>query len=238
MQTPRTQRLSYGPMRALVVLTLLASTGCATILHGTRNEISITSTIPGATVVVVGGVVAAAAVKAQKVTAVRDIALSILGPHLPPEVKAIVEQASADELLTQLVVLTQLGAIPPEWSQKASAGVQKLPPIVVDTVLEKLGIHGVGVTPYKAELKKGGPWAIVTWAPGTRAKLLVVDAHFDWIFLLNILTAGIGMIVDVVTGAWLYLDPKEFQYTLEPLPEAAPKTEAVSGTVEEYLADI
>lgn len=224
-------------MRVLVLLTLFASTGCATILGGTRQEISINSATPGATVVVVGGVVATAAVKAQKITVVRDLALTILAPHLPPEVKAIVEQASADELLTQLVVLTQIGAIPPEWSQKASAGIEKLPPVVVDTLLEKLGIHGVGVTPYKSELKKGGPWAIVTWAPGTRAKLLVVDAHFNWICLLNILTAGLGMIVDVATGAWLYLAPTEFQYTLEPLPAADAKTDA-SGTVEEHLADI
>lgn len=214
------------PMRLIALaVVVVTQVGCATILSGTRQTVTLESVPPGAPVVVVGGAAAQLAVKLQKATQVRDLALKILQPVVSPELAAIMQQASPDELVTQLVILTQRGEIPPEWIQKAGTAVAKIPQPVVEKIVEQLGIEGIGATPYQVELKKGRPWAVVSWQVGHRGKLMVIDTKFNWICLLNILTAGLGMIVDVATGAWLSLDPTQVAYTLEPLPQPVAKTE-------------
>jgi hypothetical protein len=150
----------------------------------------------------------------------REFALTLLGPYLPPEVRETAQHMSIDELVTKLVLLTRLSEVPPELISSAGSFLSAIPGPVVDKLSDFLGIEGVGVSPTGWELKKGKPYAIVTWQKGYGAKLLKVDTTFNWVTLVNVLNAFLGVIVDGLTGAWFNLTPSEVTYTLEPLPAA------------------
>jgi len=206
----------------LAGLVLTLNVGCATVFTGTRQDISVLSTPPGATVVVLGGTPANLALRAKKVDELRAFVLSLLGPYLPPEVRAAAQAMSIDELLTKLVLLTRLSELPPELVASSAVFATAIPGPILDKLSDFLGIEGVGVSPTKWELKKGKPYALVTWKKGYGAKLLKVDTTFNWVTLVNVLNAFLGVIVDGLTGAWFNLTPSEVTYTLEPLPAPAP----------------
>lgn len=210
--------------RFVLVLAVAVSTlnlGCAAIFTGTRQTIPVTSTPPGATVVVLGGTPANLALRAKQVSDLRGPALALLGPALPPEARAAVEAWSIDELVTKLVLLTRLSELPPELVASAGEFLKLVPGPIVDKLSDLLGVEGAGVTPTQYELKKGKPYALVTWEKGYGAKLLKVDTTFNWVTLLNIFNGIIpGLIIDGLTGAWFNLSPDEVVYTLEPLPAA------------------
>lgn len=208
---------------ALAVVVLTLNVGCAAIFTGTRQEISVTSTPPGSTVVVLGGTAANVALRAKQVSDLREPALALLGPALPEEARAVVQAWSIDELVTKLVLLTRLSELPPELVASAGDFLRLVPGPIVEKLSELLGIEGAGVTPTQYELKKGKAYAMVTWQKGYGAKLLKVDTTFNWVVLLNVFNGIIpGLIVDGLTGAWLNLTPKEVVYALEPLPAATP----------------
>lgn len=210
-------------MRRLVLLGLAVTlhVGCASVFTGTRQNISVVSTPPGATVVVLGGTPANLALRAKKVDELREFALNLLGPFLPPEVREAAQHMSIDELVTKLVLLTRLSDVPPELISASGSFLSAIPGPVIDKLADFLGIEGAGVSPTAWELKKGKPYAIVTWQKGYGAKLLKVDTTFNWVTLVNVLNAFLGVIVDGLTGAWFNLTPSEVTYTLEPLPAAA-----------------
>jgi hypothetical protein len=204
----------------LVALAVTLNVGCASVFTGTRQSISVVSTPPGATVVVLGGTPANLALRAKKVDELREFALSLLGPFLPPEVRETAKQMSIDELVTKLVLLTRLSELPPELVGTAASFASNIPGPIIDKLSDFLGIEAAGVSPTAWELKKGKPYAIVTWQKGYGAKLLKVDTTFNWVTLVNVLNAFLGVIVDGLTGAWFNLTPSEVTYTLEPLPAA------------------
>jgi hypothetical protein len=171
-------------------------------------------------VVVLGGTPANLALRAKKVSDLREPVLALLGPHLPEEVRTAVQAMGIDELVTKLVLLTRLSEVPPELVASAGAFLSAIPGPIRDTLADFLGIEGTGVSPTKFELKKGKPYAVVTWAKGYRAKLLRVDTTFNWVTLVNVLNAFLGVMVDGLTGAWFNLTPTEVVYALEPLPVA------------------
>ncbi|MEW5742103.1 MAG: hypothetical protein AB1938_24520 [Myxococcota bacterium] len=210
----------------LALIAVVGSSGCATVFTGTRQDIALTSTPPGATVVVLGGTPANLALRAKKVDDLRELVLSLLGPYLPEEVKEAAKVMDIDELVTKLVLLTRLSEVPPELVASAGSFLSAIPGPIVDKLADILGIEGAGVSPTKFELKKGKPYAVVTWAKGYGAKLLKVDTTFNWVTLVNVLNAFLGVIVDGLTGAWFNLSPDEVVYTLAPLPAAAPPPDA------------
>lgn len=206
-----------------VVAMLTLNLGCASIFTGTRQTIPIVSTPPGATVVVLGGTPANLALRAKQVSDLREPALALLGPVLPEEARAAVQAWSIDELVTKLVLLTRLSELPPDLLAAAGEFLKLVPGPIVDKLSDLLGIEGAGVTPTEYELKKGKPYALVTWEKGYGAKLLRVDTRFNWVTLLNVFNGIIpGLIIDAITGAWFNLTPDEVVYTLEPLPAATP----------------
>ncbi len=177
----------------------------------------VVSTPPGATVVVLGGLPANVALRAKQVSELREPALALLGPVLPEEARAAVQAWSIDEL----VLLTRLSELPPELVTSAGDFLRLVPGPIVSKLAELLGVEGAGVTPTQFELGKGKPYALVTWQPGSGAKLLTLDTRFNWVTLLNIFNGLIpGLVIDVLTGAWLNLTPDEVSYTLAPLPAA------------------
>jgi hypothetical protein len=151
--------------------------------------------------------------------------LALLGPFLPEAVRAAMRQWSIDELLTKLVLLTRLSEVPPELVGTLGSTFTAIPGPVVDQVADLIGVEGAGVTPASFELRKGRPYAVVSWAAGHGAKLLTVDTTFNWVTLLNVFNGILpGLLVDGLTGAWFNLTPKDVIYTLDPLPSgpAAP----------------
>ncbi len=206
-------------MRVLLGLVVLMQVGCAAIFTGTKQEISITSAPPGATVVVVGGTPAALALKAKKVSDFKDKIVNMLGGALPPDAKALLLTLSIEELITQLVLWTKASDLPPEMVGKAGRAFDGVPSIIRDKVTDYLGLEGLGTTPSKQTLGKGHNYAVVAWAKGYRARLIEVDTKFNWVVLLNIFNGILpGLIVDGLTGAWLNLTPDEVALDLEPLP--------------------
>lgn len=206
----------------LAVAVVALNCGCASIFTGTRQTIPVTSTPPGATVVVLGGTPANLALRAKQVSDLREPVLNLLGPFVPDDVRATMMQWSIDELVTRLVLLTRLSELPPDLAQSAGDFFKLIPGPIVSKVADLLGIEGIGVSPTSWELKKGKPYAIVTWQRGYGAKLLKVDTRFNWVTLLNVFNAFLGVVIDALTGAWFNLTPDEVLYTLEPLPGAAP----------------
>ncbi|MCC6333680.1 MAG: hypothetical protein IT380_06805 [Myxococcales bacterium] len=211
---------------AVAVTVVVVNSACATVFTGTRQDIAVTSTPPGATVVVLGGTPANLALRAQKVAELREPVLALLGPHLPEPVRAALQEMDVDELVTKLVLLTRVSELPPELAASAGGLLSAIPGPIVDKLTELLGIEGTGVSPTKFELKKGKPYAVVLWAKGYGAKLLKVDTTFNWVTLVNVLNAFLGVIVDGVTGAWFNLTPEEVGSTLSPLPTPPPAAPA------------
>lgn len=215
-------------MRLASMLPLLLLAGCATVFTGTKQEVPITSSPPGATVVVVSGTAANLALKAKKVSDFKDTLVNgLLGGALPPEAKAVLLSLSTDELITQLVLWVRAQQVPAAVAGGAAQAQQVLalvPLFLREKVGAYLGISAIEATPFSPKLRKGREYALVTWAPEHRARLLEIDTRFNWVVLLNVFTFGLGAIVDVLTGAWLNLTPQEVAFTLDPV---APGTQSV-----------
>ena len=204
-------------MRLLCVL-LLLQTACATIFTGTHQEVAVAST-PPANVVVVSGTAANLALRAGEMNELKNKLVAVIAPALTPGQKKLVDLMQPDELVTRLVLeLTPaFKNAPPNLVETSGHLLAALPDSARDTLRDLIGIETVGRTPLKLDLPKGEPFAVVTWAPGHRARLLTIDTTFNWVVLANVLTLGLGAIVDVLDGAWLDLTPVSLQYSLAPI---------------------
>ena len=208
---------------------LSTQVGCATLFTGTRQDVPIDSAPPGATVVVLQGTPALVALKAKRVSDFKDGVVNLFGDSLTPEARAFLLSLSTDELVTQLVLWLRLSEAPPELAAGARQVGQLLglvPAFVRDRVSDFIGIAAVATTPVVQNLRKGQEYAVVTWARGHRARLLMVETTFNWVTLLNVFIAVVPAVVDVLTGAWLKLTPTELTYTLDPLPPEPDTTPA------------
>jgi len=205
----------------LTMTSMLLCSGCATILTGSKTWVSFESDEPGASVVVVRGPAAEVAAQARDIGLIHDQVMKVVGPFVPAKVKPVLDRATPDELLTQLVLWTKLGEMPPEWVSTAGETLEKLPEPVADQLTDLIGVEALATTPARLELSKGQERAIIAWRKGRRAKLLAIDTRFNWVTLLDVFTLGIGLVVDIVTGAWFDLEPKELHFVLEPLPAGA-----------------
>jgi len=201
---------------------MLLCSGCATILTGNRTAVSFASDPPGANVVVIRGPAAEVASQAHDFGLLREQVMQVISPFVPAQVRPILERTSPDELLTQLVLWTKLGEVPPEWVAATGNALDKLPEPVAEQLGDLLGIEALAKAPARIELKKGEERAVIAWKKGRHAKLLTIDTRFNWVTLLDVFTLGIGLIVDVADGAWFDLEPRELQFSLPPLAAPSP----------------
>lgn len=206
-------------MLHLALLAVLSS-GCATVLSGTRQDLAFTSE-PTSSTVVLGGAPAEILAKLQSVTEAKDFVVRLLASALPDDARQFLEALSPDELLTMLVAVLHPTAAMANTVDALGAMYARTPQLVRDVVTRTIFVAGAGSTPMTVNLKKGSEYAAISWAPGHRAKLLVVETRFNFVSLLNVFTLGLGFVVDALTGAWFSLHPNELSWQLPPL-EAAP----------------
>lgn len=210
-------------MRLLLAVVALVTSGCASILTGIRQDVLVDAVPPGATVVVVGGLPASVALTTEEISGVKDTLVSLLGSNLPPVTRARLLALTPDALVTVLVTSLQLDKrLPGEKAQAFGETLELIPGPVRDRLSDYLGLETMGAAPRTVTLGKGRPWALVAFKEGHGARLLTIKTKFNWVTLLNVLTLGLGAIVDVLTGAWRNLAVDELHFSLDPLPSPIP----------------
>ncbi len=208
------------PMRLLLLLSVV-STGCATVLSGTRQDVTFVSS-PSSTTVVLGGAPADLLVKVRDVSEAKDFIVRLISPGLTDEARRFLESLNPDELLTMLFAILHPTVETSNTVGRLGQLYARTPQIVRDVVSKLIFVNAAGETPFTADLRKGKEYAAIAWSPGRRARLLVVETRFNFVSLLNIFTLGLGFVVDALTGAWLSLHPSELSWQLEALPPPPP----------------
>jgi hypothetical protein len=79
-----------------------------------------------------------------------------------------------------------------------------------------LGLEGLGPSPLDTKLKKGRKYAVIAWQEGFSARTAGIDMKFNWVVLVNVFNAFLGVPVDILTGAWFNLSPSRLQLRLTP----------------------
>lgn len=199
----------------LVVLACLMGSGCATILSGTRQDVSFSSR-PASSTVVLGGVAGEVLAKVSDLNAAKDFLVSVLSVVLPDDARAFLLALSPDELLTLIVAAANPDARTTATVEVAGDLLARAPGPLRDAIAKLLLVHAAGSTPLLVNLKKGAEYAAISWSPGRRAHLGIIETRFNFVSLLNVFTLGIGFIVDALTGAWLSLSPTELSWELQP----------------------
>lgn len=208
-------------MRPALVTLLVLSSGCATIFTGTRQDIAFTSR-PTSSAVVLGGPPAEVLAKVKDVTATKDFFVKLFSPLLPDDARRFLEALNPDELLSFIVAATNPTAATAGTVDSVGDVYAKAPAILRDVVAKNVFIQGFGSTPLTLNLKKGAEYAAISWAPGRRARLLIVETRFNFVALLNVFTLGVGFVVDLLTGAMFNLTPEHLEWELAPLVDGMP----------------
>lgn len=209
-------------MRPLLLLAVFLSTmSCATVLSGTRQDITFASD-PASTTVVLGGAPAEILAKVKEVSDAKDFVVRLLGSALPEDARRFLEALTPDELLTMLVAVLQPSVATSNTVDRIGDLYARTPQLVRDVVTRTFFVAGAGTTPMTLNLKKGSEYAAIAWAPARRAKLVVVETRFNFVSLLNVFTLGLGFVVDALTGAWFSLHPTELSWQLPPHVDGMP----------------
>lgn len=194
---------------------LVLQLGCATILTGTRQKVAIRATTEDVLAVAVSGPAGQIVRYAQKGDRISQEVFKHIGPHLPPDTRRDLAALELEELVARLAASVHTQMASPDLAQLRIALAQ-VPQPLKEAIFEKIGLAFVELAPATVEVQKGTSYVVIAWRDGHRASLVPLDAHLNWVFLLNVLTLGIGFPVDVLTGAWLNVGPSEVQLRLNP----------------------
>lgn len=208
-------------MRPALLAVLVFSSGCATVFSGTRQDVTFTSR-PASSTVVLGGAPAEVLAKVKDVTATKDFFVKLFSPLLPDDARRFLEALNPDELLSFIVAAANPTSATAGVVDSAGDVYAKAPAILRDVVAKSAFIQGFGSTPLTLSLKKGSEYAAISWGPGRRARLLIVETRFNFVTLLNVFTLGIGFVVDLLTGAMFNLTPEHLEWELAPLVDGMP----------------
>lgn len=207
---------------ALAILSLLAIPGCATIFSGSSQRVSIRATPEDTTIIVLGGATGAAIAKVAKVAALQRRVLGLLGGALGPDDEALITEVGLERFLTGLILEVKTGQVPTDTTAQLGALYQRIPRALKDKLVGSLGLEAFGVGRVDAVLDRGEIYAVIGWRAGSVMKLSSIDGSFNWTTLWNILNFGLGVPIDILTGAWLKLSPSTLELALQPLPAPAP----------------
>ena len=205
---------SRSLLMVLVLVVLISCNGCATIFTGTSQRITVTTHPPASFVVVVGTPMASVILAAKESSAVTRKVLELAGPALPEAARARLLRLDVDELITKLVLWARLDRLPPELA----GHVDRVPPFVRDRLLGMIGVEAFGTSPLTVKLKKGRKYAVLSWREGHAARTAGIDMKFNWVVMVNVLNAFLGVPIDIVTGAWFNLSPSRLELVLPPRP--------------------
>lgn len=198
-------------MRATFLALTLALSGCATIFTGTSQKVTVETNPPGATVIVVGTPMASVLLAGSKSTEVTRTLLAIVGPLVGDETRRRLEVLDFDVLLTRLALWSR-DRVPPELGATA----QVLPPEIKRRLVEVIGIQDIGPSPLAVKLRKGRKYAVIAWQEGYVVRTAGIDMEFNWVVLVNVFNAFLGVPIDIITGAWFNLSPSRLQLELRP----------------------
>jgi hypothetical protein len=200
------------PFAALLLLApMLLASGCASLFSGRSQRITVETNPPGALVVVLDSPAAPILLTARRSSDLARRAVGLLAPFLSDEERARLSALELDELVTRLVGWARLDMIPPEL---AGADLSRVPPALKGRLLSFLGVAHAGPSPAVVKLKKGRQYAVLAWQPGHGARMAAVEMKFNFVTLLNVFNAFLGVPIDMLTGAWFNLKPSRLELTL------------------------
>ena len=214
----RSEFMTRASAAVLGLLITGSQIGCATIFSGRTQKISIETTPPQATVVVVGGTAGTAILRAKDLSDVAKTTLALLEGHVSKKTFNSLELLDSEELITKLVVWLKFDEAPGEADRESSQVFAKIPQTVRDKILSVAGLEEVSVTPTEIELKRGRSYAVVASKSGYQSTISEVKSQFNWITALNVFNLFLGVPVDMITGAWRDLEPEHLLTTLPKRP--------------------
>ncbi len=206
----------------LVILSVGALPGCATILSGSSQRVSIRATPEDTTIIVLGGATGAAVAKVAKVAALQRRVLGLLEGTLTPEDSQLIASVGIERFITDLILEAKTGQVPADTTAQLGALYQRIPRVLKDKLVRSFGLEAFGVGQVDVTLDRGEIYAVIGWRSGSIVKVSSIDGKFNWTTLWNVLTLGLGVPIDLYTGAWLKLSPSKVQLTLQPLPSGSP----------------
>lgn len=206
----------------LVMLSVVALPGCATILSGSSQRVSIRATPEDTTIIVLGGPTGAAVAKVAKVASLQRRVLGLLEGRLSPEDSQLIASVGIERFITDLILEAKTGQLPADTTAQLGQLYQRIPQVLKDKLVRSFGLEAFGVGQVDVELDRGEIYAVIGWRSGAIMKVSSIDGSFNWTTLWNILTLGLGIPIDLYTGAWLKLSPSKLTLTLQPLPSGSP----------------
>ena len=198
-----------------LVLLLGLQTGCASIFTGTRQHVEIQTSPSGAQVVVIGGKAGLAVLAVSKFGSVTGPVLRLLGSNLDAAGQDSLKSLEPAGFIISIVLALQgtpTSLIPEETAQM----IATIPGSLRKKVLTVLAVKSQGASPHRCELKKGGPYAVLAWTEGYRGRGRTLGVSLNGTVFLNIFNFFvIGVPIDILTGAWMNLDPEKMHVSLE-----------------------
>lgn len=208
--------------RIVALLFVLGLSGCATIFSGSSQKVSIRATPDDSTIIVLGGPTGAALAKVGKVAYVQRRILELLSPALTADDREFIAAVGIERFLTNLILEMKTGRAPSETTEQLAAIYARIPRALKEKIVGSIGLEAFGVGRLDVELERGEIYAVIGWRTGSDLKIKSIDASFNWATLWNILNLGLGVPVDLYTGAWLKLAPSKLELTLQPIPQPTP----------------
>ena len=202
---------------ALCVCVAVCASGCATLFTGTSAKVFVTSSPEGAGVVVVGGPVGDVLIKGQQASLIAQSFVSLLVESVDEDTAEILRQADMRELLTALVIFARLDRLPEHVPPELAAAIGLIPKPVILTALSLVGVEDYGETPMVADLGLGSSYIVLTFLDDHRIEAVEIETSFNHLVWLNIFNLGLGVIVDVISGAWYEVDTERLTIELKPL---------------------
>lgn len=206
--------------RLLPLLLLIAVSGCATIFSGSSQRVSIRATPEDSTIIVLGGATGAAMAKIGKVAYIQRRMLELLSPALSAADREFIAAVGIERFLTSLILEMKTGRMPSDTTQQLAEVFARIPRPLKEKIMGTLGLEAFGVGKLDVVLDRGEIYAVIGWRTGSDLEIRSIDGSFNWATLWNILNLGIGVPIDLYTGAWLKLAPAKLVLELEPIPQA------------------
>lgn len=212
------------PIRRLLLLTgviCLLHSGCATILSGTTQRVDIQAYPSEATLMVLGGSAGSLLATSKKYGDLSRRYFDLISVMLPEADRQIVDKIGMEYFLSALIVEYKSGALPAGISPSVAKFLAEIPAPLKKKLLGKFSIEDFGVGSLAPELKRGRGYAVIGYQPGKLIRIEVIETRFNRMTLLNVFTLGLGVPVDLWTGAWRTLDPNRLNVTLNTLMPAS-----------------
>lgn len=169
---------------------------------------------------VLGGPVGPLLAKTKKYGDLTRSILDLASKHLSKEDRKMIDKIGVEYFISSLIVEAKSGKLPEGTSQNVTKFYSGLPPYFKNMILEKFATEDYGVGSLSPELQRGHEYAVVGYQGGKMVQIEVIDTKFNWVTLWNVLNFGIGVPIDIWTGAWLKLTPSRIDVVVDkPMPE-------------------